>query len=61
MSPTTPSSQQILSDPSASNWIKLALTSALSRDPVDALNDAEVLLAVLKARLNAIQSQWGGK
>lgn len=34
---------QILSDPSASYWLKDALRAALARDIVDALNDAEAL------------------
>src|SRR6185437_13642196 len=42
-----PSIEQILADPAASDWLKAALHSALSRDPVDAANDAEVLARVL--------------
>jgi len=42
-----PSIEQILADPAASDWLKAALQSALSRDPVDAANDAEVLAKVL--------------
>ncbi len=38
---------EILNDPSASTWLKVALHSAVLRDPVDAANDAEVLLEVL--------------
>ena len=37
----------ILVDPTASLWLKAALRSALSRDPVDAANDADVLARVL--------------
>lgn len=43
----TPLCEEILSDYFASPWLKLALTSALDRDPVDACHDAELLRAVL--------------
>jgi hypothetical protein len=45
--------ESILSDPSASSWLKSALLSALNRDPVDALNDAEILREALQAKLDA--------
>ena len=38
-----PAIDEILADPAASVWLKAALRSALSRDPVDAANDADVL------------------
>jgi len=41
---------EILADLAASFWLKAALRSALSRDPVDAANDADVLARVLKDR-----------
>lgn len=50
----TPSCEEILNDPAASDWLKLALASALERDPVDAANDAEVLAAVLRGRCEAV-------
>ena len=46
--------EEILDDPSASDWLKGALRSALERDPVDALNDALVLAATLEERLRAV-------
>jgi hypothetical protein len=46
-----PNSQEILADPAASEWLKVALKSAIERDPVDALNDALVLAATLEGRL----------
>jgi hypothetical protein len=49
-----PTCEAILNDFAASNWLKLALTSALERDPVDAANDAEVLAAVLRERCDAV-------
>ena len=41
----------ILQDPSASDWLKAALRTALERDPVDALNDALALAGVLEEKL----------
>ncbi len=49
----TPLSRKILADFSASTWLKHALRSALERDPVDALNDAETLVVALKENGNA--------
>ncbi len=54
---TSPPPEQILADPAASFWLKEALKKALSRDPVDALNDAEILTAVLQARLNQLMAK----
>jgi hypothetical protein len=42
--------QRVLQDPAASFWLKGAITSALQRDPVDALRDAELLAAILVCR-----------
>lgn len=47
--PTT--AEAILADEASSLWIRSALESALKRDPVDALNDALVLVAVLDMQL----------
>jgi hypothetical protein len=46
--------ETILQDPAASWWLKESLIRALSRDPVDALGDAEILVEVLKARMDAL-------
>jgi len=55
--------EQILDDPAASFWMKAALRSALSRDPVDAANHAEVLAQLLNQRcgrmLRAVQIASG--
>jgi hypothetical protein len=40
-----------LADPSTTYWLRDALKSALSRDPVDALRDAEELASLLQDRL----------
>ena len=38
---------QIASSPSASFFLKRAVTECLARDPLDALRDAEILVALL--------------
>ena len=48
---------EILSDPSASYWLQNALRSALSRDPVDAANDADILARLLDRRCRQILGQ----
>jgi hypothetical protein len=50
--------EQILSDFSASYWLKRALDSALERDLVDALNDAEALADALRERLENLQRSY---
>jgi len=42
--------EEILADPAASLWLITALRSALSRDPVDAANDADILARILERR-----------
>lgn len=39
---------EVLNDPKASNWLKDALHSALTRDPMDAANDAAFLASLLR-------------
>jgi hypothetical protein len=46
-----PNSHSILADPQTSEWLKSALMSAATRDPIDALNDALILAATLEERL----------
>jgi hypothetical protein len=41
----------ILDDYSASIWLKTAICTLESRDPVDAVSDVEALLALAKARM----------
>jgi hypothetical protein len=43
--------ENILNDPSASDWLKNALRSALNRDVLDAERDAEILFKVLHAEM----------
>ena len=46
--------EEVMRDASASDWLKTALRTALERDPVDALNDALALAAVLEDRLRDV-------
>ena len=47
----SPTATQVLGDQAASSWLRMALESALERDPVDALNDALLLAEVLDVHL----------
>ncbi len=49
-----PSISDVLADAATSAWLKAALLEALQRDPVDALNDALVLAALLDAHLREV-------
>jgi len=42
----------VLQDPESSRWLRRALRTALSRDPVDAAADAARLVKVLEQRLS---------
>jgi hypothetical protein len=46
--------QAVLADPATSYWLKSAIEAALARDPVDALNDALVLAAVLDGHVREV-------
>jgi hypothetical protein len=46
--------EQVIEDPSTSQWMRQALAGALVRDPVDAANDAHVLKQLLEHRADAI-------
>jgi len=48
---------QVLADPAVSFWLKDSLVAALSRDPVDAANDADVLVRLLSERCREILNQ----
>ena len=48
----TPTVKTILADPSASYWLQNAIKTAGNRDILDALRDAETLVAVLTTNLN---------
>lgn len=49
--------EEIRSDNAASYWLKSALASALVRDPVDAVADAEVLVMALRERCTGALSK----
>lgn len=50
----------VLSRPNMSPWLKNALTTARGRDPVDILNDLDILDYLLRTRSNAqIRSAYG--
>ena len=51
-----PEIEEVFADPAASFWLKAALRSALSRDPVDAAHDSEVLALLLERRCREILS-----
>jgi hypothetical protein len=44
----------VLNDPTISDWLKWALRSALNRDPLDVTNDAEMLFLILSQRLGEL-------
>lgn len=44
----------VLNDPTISDWLKWALRSALNRDPLDVTNDAEILFLILSTRLGEL-------
>ena len=44
----------ILREPISSQWLKNALATSLTRDPVDAANDAEILAMMLEMRADAL-------
>lgn len=46
--------RNVLGDPSTSNWLRNALSLALSLDCVDAVNDADYLQRILAQRYNAL-------
>ena len=49
-----PEIDEVLADPAASFWLQAVLRSALSRDPVDAANDSEILARLLNRRCRAV-------
>lgn len=48
---------ELLSHPAVSFWLKEAILKSLARDPVDALNDAHVLVEVLKDHLAKVEGR----
>lgn len=52
--------QVLQSDPGTSFWLKEQLQVTKERDPVDALNDAEALVSVLKSRIKLLAEENNG-
>lgn len=55
----SPSTDDILQDPTHSNWIKNAVNDLVERDPLDALNDAIELRNVMERRFLETISENG--
>lgn len=53
--------QQVIADPSTSEWLKQALETALQRDAADAANDAEKLADLLDRRFYATIAHAHGR
>ena len=53
----TPTAIEVMESPFAHDHLKETLQLFLSKDPVDAVNDAEILLVILKTRVNAIANE----
>lgn len=47
-----PSVAEVIASPATSYWLSSSLQSAVLRDPLDAVNDAELLLQLLQKRLD---------
>jgi hypothetical protein len=48
---------EVLSDPTTSNWLRKSLDDSLSRDPIDAAFDAELLVRLLNKRADEALSE----
>jgi len=49
-----PTAEAVIEDPASSYWLKASIQTAIQRDPVDALNDALLLAALLDQRLRDV-------
>jgi hypothetical protein len=52
-----PEPEAVLADSSASDWLKNAIRTSITRDPVDAANDAEFLFRLLDRRVSQTLSR----
>ena len=52
----SPTLEGVIASPATSFWLLASLRTAASRDPVDAVNDAELLLQLLLKRLDDLAS-----
>lgn len=48
--------ERVLASPATHRWLLAQLEATRKRDPVDALNDAECLVAILKERCERIEA-----
>lgn len=48
---------EVLADPACSYWLRDRIREALERDPLDALRDAETLVAILEARWRSLSAR----
>ena len=46
--------ERVAKDPSTSYWLKEQIASSSDRDPVDALRDAEILVNILRQRVDGM-------
>ena len=49
-----PTIEDVMASPCTSRWLKVALSAALDRDAVDAAHDADMLAALLTARVDEL-------
>jgi len=49
---------ELVADPTASNWLKKAATESVARDAVDAANDAAWLARWLAGRVTQMANGW---
>ncbi len=49
--------KKILNDPSTSFWLKEAIQNCAGRDPIDVLNDLDILHELTEQRIEDIQGQ----
>jgi len=45
---------QVLNDPACSYWLNARIVETMDRDPLDALRDAETLVAILNDRVRTL-------
>lgn len=49
-----PTTSELLADPGATHWLKNAIRELERRDPIDAMNDAELLARWARERVAAL-------
>lgn len=55
---STPTTEALLAAPCITRWVKNAIRDLRQRDPIDALDDVEILAEWARARLAAIQASF---